>query len=235
MSGALLLLVCGCFFCAGCGIERIIYLQAPRKIHETSYLDDKSKRYCEFETADGTNTAESGNYFKGTEIYYRIYAYESECTSDVQTIYDYNEKNPSSSARYLIDTKKYQYLTVDSLAANERPLLTAASSNRIIRFRLQHYDESDKAALAVRSSGSSGLGSVIGVPLRSNLIPPVKRQFQGSTIKKGDSDVEPSSSTAAHEFWYVNFYAVSYGWDDGFRNLYSALTPLGYIKIEVTS
>ncbi|MGP1595156.1 MAG: hypothetical protein ACTTH8_07930 [Treponema sp.] len=231
---SILLVVCY-FFCTGCGIEKIIYLHAPRKIHYNSHLDDKDKRYCEFETADGTNTADVGTYFRGTEIYYRIYAYENECTADIQTIYDYNDKNPSASARYLIDTKKYHYLTVDSLAANERPLLAAASSNRIIRFRLQDYDSTDNAALRMRNSGTSGLGSVIGVPRRSNVIPAVKRQFQGSTIQLGDSDVAETSATAAHDFWYVNFYAVSYGWDDGFRNLYSALEPLGYIKIEVTS
>lgn len=234
ISYTMLIALSCCLFCAGCGVEKIIYLKAPRKINDTSHLDDKSKRYCEFETADSDNSLSVGNYFKGTEIYYRIYAYENACTSDVQAIYDYNQKNPSASARYLTDTKKYHYLTLNSIGANERPLLSAASSNRIIRFRLQDYDASDKAALTVRSGGS-GIGSLVGIPLRSNIIPSVKRQFQGATIQKEDGDVEQSSSTSPHDFWYVNFYAVSYGWDDGFRNIYSALEPLGYIKIEVTS
>jgi len=208
-----------------CGIELIIYLERPRRTYETSYLDDLSKRYCQFNTADEQNTANAGAYFQGTEIYYRIYEQESDCTSDTAQINRYNENTPSTAAQYLKETKKYYRLTTTDVS--KQPLIGRYSSNANVRFRLQSYGgTTDPAVLAVN-------GISLGTPLRDIRILAAKRGFDRENISADDEDVQKgSSSSGVHEFWCVNFYAVSYGNDASLKSLYSELEPLGFIKIE---
>ncbi len=213
---------------AACGIENVIYLERPRRRYGTSYLNDLSKRYCEFATAGAWNTENAAGYFQGTEIYYRIYERESDCTSDISAISRYNDDNPANAATYLQDTKKYyRLITADT---SKRPLMPASISDTIVRFRLQDYgDTVDPALLTVDSSS-------LGVPYRGLEIPVDKRSFEKQNIALEDTDVQKTSSTnESAEFWYVNFYAVSYGYDKSFRTLYSSLEPLGYIKMERNS
>lgn len=213
---------------AACGIENVIYLERPRRRYGTSYLNDLSKRYCEFATAGAWNTENAAGYFQGTEIYYRIYERESDCTSDISAISRYNDDNPANAATYLQDTKKYyRLITADT---SKRPLMPASISDTIVRFRLQDYgDTVDPALLTVDSSS-------LGVPYRGLEIPVDKRSFEKQNIALEDTDVQKTSSTnESTEFWYVNFYAVSYGYDKSFRTLYSSLEPLGYIKMERNS
>ena len=209
-------------FC--CGIESVIYLDKPARVYYNSYLDDFSKRYCAFNTADSWNTANAAGFFQGTEIYYRIYEQESDCTNDAAQIVRYNESNPSNSAQYLQDTKKYYRLT--TTVSSKRPLIGSSSSDRAVRFRLQDYDAADPAVLTVG-------GASLGVPLRDTGILAEKRRFDDGNISANDADTQrASSSSGLHEFWYVNFYAVSYGYDRAFKTLYSAIESLGYIKIK---
>ena len=211
-----------------CGIENVIYLERPHRRYGTSYLNDLSKRYCEFATAGAWNTENAAGYFQGTEIYYRIYERESDCTSEIAAISRYNDDNPANSATYLQDTKKYyRLITADT---SKRPLMPASTADTIVRFRLQDYGGTvDPALLMVN-------GTSLGVPYRGLEIPLDKRGFDKQNISVGDKDVQKSSSSnESTDFWYVNFYAVSYGYDKTFRTLYSALEPLGYIKMERNS
>lgn len=216
------------FTAAACGIENVVYLERPQRRYGTSYLNDLSKRYCEFTTAGAWNTGNAAGYFQGTEIYYRIYERESDCSSDIAAISRYNDDNPANSATYLQDTKKYYRLTTADTA--KRPLMSATSSNIVVRFRLQNYGGTDDPALVTVN------GASLGVPYRGIELPIDKRGFINENIGVSDIDVQKSSSTNnSTEFWYVNFYAVSYGYDKAFRTLYSALEPLGYIKMERNS
>lgn len=219
-----------------CGIETVVFLERPRRIHDTSYQDDRSKRYCHFRTADAVNTAYSAGYFQGTEIYYRIYEREADCQSDKSSIDSYNDSNPAAAAQYLQDTKKYYRLTTSTLAT--RPLISSTGSDVEVRFRLQDYDSVDTAQLVTAPSLGSpyqGGGTSLGVPYRGGEIFYSKRSFDRQNIFTDDADVQKSASSEKGEFWCVNFYAVSYGYDTAFRTLYSSLSPLGYIKIDKNS
>lgn len=208
-----------------CGIEIVIFLEPPRRTHDTSYQDDPSARYCRFETADSWNIANAGGYFQGTEIYYRIYERESDCQSDKASIDKYNDDRPANAAQYLQDSKKYYRLTTSTAA--RRPLINSASSNIDVRFRLQDYG-ADTAQLVTG-------GTPQGIPYRGIEILASKRSFDRQNIAAEDEDVQKTSSSDRGDFWCVNFYAVSYGYDTAFRTLYSSLSPLGYIKINKDS
>ena len=220
------------FFCClysmlivSCGIESVIYLEKPRRTYDTSYLNDVSARYCEFNTADSVNTTHAAGYFQGTEIYYRIYEREGDCVSDRTAINQYNENNPSSAAQYLQDTKKYYRLTTSTIT--RRPLIAGSASDVKVRFRLQDYGGTTDPAQLVAG------GSSRGIPYRGTNILLSKRRFDRQNIAVSDEDVQAASSSGGtDEFWCVNFYTVSYGYDRAFRTLYSSLEPLGYIKIE---
>ena len=204
-----------------CGIEDIVYLKKPEKTHDTSYLTDQSQRFCRFITAESYNDSHAGDYFQGTEIYYRIYERETDCLSDRAAIAQYNKNNPFNSAHYLQDSKKYRRLELDTVDSGQRPLIGKASADRIIRFRLEDYGTTDPALLTVN-------GTPIGVPRREG-----KKIFTADRIAAADSDVQaaPSGSSGSHQFWYVDFYAASYGYDKSFKTVYSDVEPLGYIKI----
>jgi len=207
-----------------CGIENVVYLEKPRRIYDTSELNDLSRRYCEFDTADSVNTAYAAGYFEGTEIYYRIYERESDCINDRVAIFQYNDNNPSSAAQYLQNTKRYYPLTTSNVT--RRPLIGSSGSNTTVRFRLQDYGgATDPARLVVG-------GSSLGVPYRGSNILPSKRSFTRDNISVGDEDVQKASSSNTDVFWWINFYAVSYGYDTAFRTLYSSLEPLGTIRLE---
>lgn len=210
------------FTAFSCGIEQFVYLEKPVKTADPSNFDDERKKYCAFITADAENTANAAEYYKGTEVYYRIYENEKDYVSDKSAINTYNERNPSSAAQYLQDTKKYHCLaTSDSLG---HPLIRAASANRSVRFRLQNYDAADPAMLTLD-------GRQLGVPCRSSRIPSDKRRFEPKNISVSDDDVQKTSSGGSDAFWWVNFYAASYGYNDAFLSLYSSLEPLGSIKL----
>jgi len=206
-----------------CGIENIVYLEKPRRTYDTSDLNDLSRRYCEFDTANAANTANALGYFQGTEIYYRIYERESDCITDRAAIAKYNDDNPFSAAQYLDATKHYYRLETDQRLT--RPLIGIQSSNVSVRFRLQDYGTpvSDPAQLTIA-------GVSQGIPQRDSRIH--KRIFDRENIAIGDEDVQKASSSTIDAFWWINFYAVSYGYDTGFRPLYSSLEPLGTIKLE---
>jgi len=212
-------------FFTACGIESFVYLEKPqRSAHDPTNRDDVSAKYCEFTTADAWNTANATGYFQGTEIYYRIYEHESDCTSDRAAVSRYNENNPSSVAQYLQDTKKYNRLTTSNFT--RRPLIGSSSSNITVRFRLQDYGGTTDPAQLVAG------GSSLGIPYRGNNISSDRRRFDRQNITTTDEDVQKASSSSTDAFWWINFYAVSYGYDTAFKSLYSSLEPLGSIKLE---
>ncbi len=209
---------------SSCGIETFVYLYPPRRNYENSNSDDDANRYCEFKTADSTNSTSASAYFRGTEIYYRIYENEADCSSDITVIDKRNEDNPSGVALYVLETKKYALLGFNEGSSDIRPLITSSAADRTIRFRLEDYGgTADPAKLRIN-------GSIAGTPCRSRAISG-DRLFKNTTIQSSDSDVT-SSSTPSLTHFFVNFYAVSYGYDQNFRTVYSSIAHLGFIKID---
>lgn len=233
LRGLVIVLCTASMLVLSCGIETVVFLEKPRRLHDTSYQTDPSQRYCHFKTADTLNTAYSAGYFQGTEIYYRIYEREADCQSDKAGIDRYNDSNPAGAAQYLQDTKKYCRLTTSTFA--RRPLIGTVGSDIEVRFRLQDYDSIDTAQLITGASLGvpyQGGGASLGIPHRGlEILDSSKRSFDKRNITADDVDVQKSFTSSRDDFWYVNFYAVSYGYDAAFKTLYSSLGPLGYIKI----
>lgn len=209
-----------------CGIQSFIYLEKPQRSgHDPSNLAALNDRYCAFQTTDAQNIAAVGAYFQGTEIYYRIYERKNDCENDRSQINKYNDDNPFSAAQYLETSKRYYRLATDQIST--RPLIGIQSSNVTVRFRLQDYGipVTDPAQLTID-------GVSQGLPRRDGRIQNSKI-FDRENIARGDDDVQRSSvPSEVNDYWYVNFYAVSYGYTTTFSTLYSALEYLGYILIE---
>lgn len=174
-------------------------------------------------TADAANSTNAAEYYKGIEIYYRIYENEHSYTSDKSEINKYNGDHPSDAVRYLLDTKQYRRLVTSEITGC--PLIGGDSTNRNVRFRLQDFSGStDSAMLTVAGSG-------LGIPYRSGNVLPDKRRFNPKNINSSDDDVQKASSSGSDAFWWINFYAASYGHDATFRSVHSSLEPLGSIKL----
>lgn len=221
---------CFCFLSTilltACGIQSFIYLEKPeRSGHDPSNLEDLSQRYCEFNTADTANATQAAGYIKGTEIYYRIYERENDCKNDKSIIDDYNAKHPVAAAKYLEETKKYYRLETNQILT--RPLIGTHSADVTVRFRLQDYGSPaiDPAQLTIN-------GVSRGIPRRDGRIQNNNKIFNKDNIAIGDDDVQAASSSGTEAYWYVRFYAVSYGYTSTFSTLHSPLEDIGYILIE---
>ena len=205
-----------------CGLDTVIYLEPPNIKHSNYDSNDDSNKYLEFETSESEN-ASVLDYIKGFEVYYRIYERKEDRSSDYSSIYRYDEDNPSVSATYLVETKKYKILSISNASSNDRPLIKKTSSNKRIKIRLSEYGNEE--------IGFYLDGTKIGIPIRNNAL-----DFKKDEIKNTNDDVFPIPSSnkdgVVDEYWYVNMYAVTYGADKSFKPLYSKLEFIGFLKIK---
>ena len=205
-----------------CGLDTVIYLESPTIRHNNYDSDDDSNKYLEFETSENAN-ASVLDYIKGFEVYYRIYERKEDRSSDYSSIYSYNENNPSVSATYLVETKKYKMLAISGASSNDRPLIKKTATNKKIRIRLSEYG-SEEIGFYID-------GKKIGLPIRYNAT-----EFKKDDISNTNEDVFPTPSShkndEADEYWYVNMYAVTYGADKSFKPLYSQLEFIGFLKLK---
>ena len=205
-----------------CGLDTVVYLEPPNIKHSNYDSNDNSNKYLEFETSEGEN-ANVIDYVKGFEVYYRIYERKEDRSSDASSIYAYNEDNPSVSATYLVETKKYKMLAVSDASSNDRPLIKKTATNKRIRIRLNEYG-SEEIGFYID-------GIKIGVPIRYNA-----KEFKKDEISNTSEDVFPvppsHKDDTPDDYWYVNMYAVTYGTDKSFKPLYSKLEFIGFLKIE---
>ena len=213
-------LIVSLFF--SCGLDTVIYLEPPNIKHNNYDSNDDSNKYLEFETSE-SNNANVIDYIKGFEVYYRIYERKEDRSSDYSAIYKYDDDNPSVSATYLVETKKYKMLSVSGASSNDRPLIKKTSSNKKIRIRLSEYG-SEEIGFYVD-------GIKLGIPIRYN-----GKEFKKDEISNTVDDVYPVPSShkkdEADEYWYVNMYATTYGADRSFKPLYSKLEFIGFLKIK---
>lgn len=204
-----------------CGLDTVIYLESPNIRHNNYDSNDDSNKYLEFETSESENESML-DYVKGFEVYYRIYERKEDRASDYSAIYSYNEDNPSASATYLVETKKYKRLAVSGASSNDRPLIKKANTNRKVKIRLSEYGS--------EAIGFYIDGAKVGVPRRQD-----SKEFKKDDISNTAEDVFPvpssNKSDVPDDYWYVNMYAATYGADKSFKPLYSKLEFIGFLKI----
>lgn len=220
MLGKKLIFFLSVFIFFSCGIDDIVYLEPPELIHNPAGHTDENQMYFEFRTSDIKNWDIALGFFKGFEVYYRIYESETDCKNLIENVVKYNDSNPANAVNYLLSSYNYKLLTYQGKSYQDRPLVSGPSSspsnNRRVKFRLE-------AVLSLPNEFAVE-GEILATALR---------QFGDlfSNAKRGDSDVQVSSSPSPDAF-YVAAFAATYGFDNSFRPLYSELLPLGYVKIK---
>lgn len=206
-----------------CGLDTVVYLEPVKRENDNYNSDQAVNAYVSLRTSEAYPSANNtaGDLFKGVEIYYKIYERESERYSDYSSIDKYNEDNPAVSAKYLLETKKYHKLSASGSSFGENPLIKKTGTDRIIKIRLVNFGDSEERGIYINNTKE-------GIPKRINNL-----KFEAEDIEKTHEDVIKSSSeNDSGENWLINFYAASYGNDDGFRPIYSKLEFLGYLKIK---
>ncbi len=215
-----------------CGIEVFIYLY-PVIYWYGQPTDTPEYNRFKFRTSDERNTDEAGPYFKGFEIYYRIYNNTSTLTTTRNSINSYNSSNPALAYNNLINTRNYRRL-LSGNRTYESPLIPGAADNRIVEIRFFDYDVTP-AGVYVRNDPSGVILFDYGIPLRSvrgddDAYP---APFEFDDIDDGDDDVTWSSTwdDENDKKVYVHAYVLAYGFDASYKQLYSELFDLGYVTI----
>ncbi len=204
-------------FLFSCGIPDVVYLEPPTIIHNPTNQTDENLKYFEFKTSDAKNTADSGGYFKGFDVFYRIYESESDCKNAVALANKQNENNPSFSAHYLKNNLNFSSLHYKSGGSvkSVAELILATSSDRNIKIVLK------------AGSGESSEIDIAGT--KKKLLRKSGKEF--SSISVGDADFKSVSTTLSSSELYIACFAAAYGWDNSFKPIYSGILDLGYIKI----
>lgn len=218
MRGKKLLFLLSIFLLFSCGIDDIVYLEPSKLTHNPTGYTDEAQMYFEFETSDKENLSAALGFFKGFEVYYRIYESETDCKNLIKNMVQYNESNPANSVNYLLSSYNYKLLTYQGHSYQDRPIVPASGYpvNRRVRFRLE-----------VAGSFSNDFdigGTVKGKVLRQNA-----EEF--TAAKHGDYDVQSSSKPSSDSF-YVAAFVAAYGFDKNFKPFYSSIISLGYVKIK---
>lgn len=206
---------------SGCGIDEYVYLYPVTNPHVPSA--DSANNYFSFLTSDNKNSDEASGYFKGFEIYYRIYNSESSRDSDVVAINNYNSDNPSSAYSYLINTKKYCRLSC-SVRPIDSPLIPGSTNDRIVVIDLGQSIKPYEISVA-------GNSSLYAEPRRTNNgTTEDDKRFIFDEFDSGDSDYTYSSSGKTDTV-YIQAYALAYGYDQSYKSIYSELCNLGYVTL----
>ena len=231
-----------------CGIEVYIYLESVTTyINKPGSAADEALNYVAFVTSDVENYDSAEDYFKGFEIYYRIYNNLTTLNSDVTAIESYSEDDDTQALAYsyLISTKSYSRLTGSS-RLTDYPLIPAPSSqpsdNRAVYIRMYDTVSGDYTAgikvyaLASPQSASEDNGTPTNYGSARRTISSVSRNqnkytFQIDYITSSDSDVYWSTSSTSEGTLYVQFFVMAYGYDESFSNIYSVPYNLGYITL----
>lgn len=202
------------FLFFSCGIDNILYLAPPHRKNDPSNHTDDSLKYFEFKTSDEENTENAAGYFRGFEIFYRIYENFSDGESDIAAANRYNDSNPSGAVEYLLSSLSFFPLKCKDITGI--PLIQADTADRTVQFRLIPY-ASSSAVLTINSA-------VLGDVLRTTDMP-------FTSIHKGDKDIKSSQQPDSSGELLVAVFAAAYGMDSSFHKAYSELVFLGKIKI----
>ena len=224
----------------GCGIDTFVYLYPVTQLLNTpsssSSSNDPTYNFFQFKTSDSENYNAYGSdgYFKGFEVYYRIYNSSSTRSSDVSSIYTNNENNPTAAWTYLVNTKNYHRLVYTGRETGI-PLIPGASSDRTVSIRL--FAQTVYTPYFSLDGSTDGSGS-LGIPERTLDSGTTYEPFydkndatkKAIVISSTDDDVTYTSGST-DSYWYVQAYAVAYGYDEAYKPYYSEVFSLGFVTI----
>jgi len=215
------LAACSLFLHAGCGVDDFVYLYPVTQLLNSPSADP-SKNYFSFRTTDDDNSSNVSDYFRGFEIYYRIYNSDTVRAQDASDIAAYNTNNPTTVFNFVATSKRYVRMN-SSARIGAFPLIAGTSSDRDVKIRFADYPPE----IASIDVGGSGLGT----PLRTKNEGTETDSFVFTEITQGDSDVSYSTSGLTDTF-FVQAYVFAYGYDTVYKPIYSAAFALGTITIK---
>lgn len=218
---------------SACGIDEYIYLEPVSNIvNNPTDTDVASYKYYSFITKDADNSSNASGYFKGWEIYYRIYNSKSDRSADTTAIASKVDTDPANAFNFVSTTKKYRRMTTihgtDTTALYSAPLLGISSSNRSIFIRpLPFGDEYPAEFTADGTPVSNSEGPALVWRSVSDV---QAKTFEFADIAADDADVQYNSASGTEE-WYLQAYVFAYGFNSTFKVIYSEPVSLGSISI----
>ena len=211
-----------------CGLDTYIYLFPVSQYYHFPSEQDLYN-YISFPTENALNAGTA--YFKGFEIYYRIYNNKDTRASDVASINSQNTNYPATVYSYIITTKKYSRLNattrISSIPLIPRPTV---ASNETVNIRLYDYGTNLKGITVGGVDYGLALRTVDGV----TKIGDSQYSFVFEDIEKNTSSSDISYGTfddASNKKYYLQAFVLAYGYDEGFKPIYSEAFNLGYLTI----
>lgn len=209
-----------------CGLDTFIYFY-PVAQYLNWPSEDPTYNFFSFRTSDARNS--DNVYFKGFEVYYRIYNNSSTRSSDVSAITTYNTNNPTTAYTYLIDTKKYVRMNAQVRLA-DYPLIPGSTANQTVVIRFFKYGDDPVGMTVDGASYGQALRTIDS--LSKDQTP---YTFVYDEIQSGDSDVSYSTWDDSNEKkWYVQAFVMAYGYDESYKVIYSSVFNIGYVTIPAT-
>lgn len=224
------------FILGGCGIDEYIYLEPVSNIiNNPTDSTDPAIKYFSFVTKDEDNATNAYGYFKGWEIYYRIYNSTTDRSTDTTAIAAKVDDDPVNAFYYVNTTKKYRRMTLvyneDTSTLASAPLISGTASDRTVVLR--PYSISDSYP-AVFTAG----GADVSIPTTSlnslawrSVSDVLAESFDYEEIDTTDVDVQYNSGSGT-DSWFLQAYVFAYGFDTSFKVIYSEPVSLGSITIE---
>jgi hypothetical protein len=212
-----------------CGLDTYIYLFPVSQYYNFPSEQDLYN-YISFPTENALNAGTA--YFKGFEIYYRIYNNKDTRASDVASINSQNTNYPATVYSYIITTKKYSRLNattrISSIPLIPRPTV---ASNETVNIRLYDYGTNLKGITVGGVDYGLALRTVDGV----TKIGDSQYSFVFEDIEKNTSSSDISYGTfddASNKKYYLQAFVLAYGYDDNLKSIYSSSYDLGFITIK---
>jgi hypothetical protein len=197
---------------SSCGLENYVTFYAPSENSPSSTSPTRILVH---------NTLNTSLYFRGYQVYYRIYASDSNVTSPTAAASDASviESSLSTTTPDTVVTrlKNAGYKQVVGLvgSSSASPLISVAAADveKTIIAKLDF-----NAGTAVVSVG--GVDQTAS-PYETRLLRRAVTNSLGEYRTFGDSAISDDCSSTTGKYFWIRMYAVAYGIDNSFYNIYS--------------
>lgn len=208
-------------FLCSCGLDVFYYLEPP--YDAVMPTEDPVSHLYQFKTADTQN--DSVEFYKGTQVYYRIYSNVSTLNSHISSINTVNKDYSDAGFNKLLS---YGYKPMKS-DQNETLFLPNINNNLKIEIRLTKTTLDKGYEVGIfKNSVKIAIPNRYDSSINDESIFDFDEESENENIPL-ETDLDYEYVSGATE-WYVNAYAVSMGIDSSYSSFYSKVLHLGNIK-----
>lgn len=226
-----------------CGLDTFYSLEPPvRTKNAPSYDTELLYNYFHFYTNDAANKLMQGFKYRGTEVYYRIYANYQIIEEREDLILDLNNSTNYLAAIERLKSYKYQPLHTKEYGSDLSPLISVdnALNSQEIEIRLsKNPNYSQFSVPYIKKNGTVFATPVRCVDTTDGYLTFDFAETDESILNRipsdGDEDYESGSFSGSYpNTYFVDLYAVAVGQDSTFTNYYSKVLHLGTVRISAT-